>query len=137
LTRFYQRECSFVLYGARCQANKAAATFPAVIAGVGQRNLSITGTAWRGVRAEVDFVGGLLEWDGEYGRETRMITAVLDGLITLDGPAGELQIGDPVDVILGCPRVIASCVSLHDNILNYGGTPYIPLKNPINKNNHT
>ncbi|MFU1607323.1 phage BR0599 family protein [Sulfitobacter pontiacus] len=137
LTRFYSRECSFVLYGPRCRANKEAATYPATVAAVGPRTIRIEGEAWRAGRTPANFVGGLLEWTGSYGGETRMITAFSGEVLTVDGPLSEIAVGDTVDVILGCQRVTAACAELHNNIVNYGGTPYIPTSNPINKNNHS
>lgn len=137
LTRFYTRECSFVLYGPRCQANKAAATYPATVAAVGPRTITITGEDWRAGRTAANFVGGMLEWTGPFGSETRMITSFVGETLTVDGPLTDIAVTDTVNVILGCQRVVASCSALHDNIVNYGGTPYIPTKNPINKNNHS
>jgi hypothetical protein len=90
-----------------------------------------------GARQPSNFVGGVLEWAGPYGAETRMIVGFSGGTVTVDGPLTDLAPGDPVNVLLGCQHVVASCVNLHNNIQNYGGTPYIPTKNPIGKNNHT
>jgi len=41
-------------------------------------------------------------------------------------------------VVFGCPHTVGGCRRVHDNILNYGGQPYIPVgSNPVHKNNHT
>ena len=137
LTRYYTRECPFILYGNRCGANRAAATYPGIVATVGAKTLTFTNDTWRAPREEVDFVGGILEWAGPFGTETRMVVSFKDGILTADGPITDVAVNDTVNVLLGCQRVTASCIALHDNITNYGGTPYIPVKNPIGQNNHS
>ena len=40
-------------------------------------------------------------------------------------------------VYLGCPHTLEGCETIHDNVVNYGGHPFIPVaSNPIGKNNH-
>lgn len=137
LTRYYTRECPFVLYGNRCGADRSAATYTATVATVGVKTLTFTDEAWRSPREEVNFVGGILEWEGPYGTETRMVVSFDGGVLTADGPITDLEAADTVNVLLGCQRVMASCIALHNNIVQYGGTPFIPVTNPINQNNHS
>lgn len=137
LTRTYSRECAFPLFGDRCQASRAAATYPAEVATVASRSITISGSAWREPRTRANFVGGALEWVGPYGTETRQIVSYSGETITVDGPITDLAAAASVGVVLGCRRNMAACQTLHNNITKYGGTPFIPLENPVNKNNHT
>lgn len=137
LTRYYTRECPFVLYGNRCAANRANASYTATVATVGAKTLTFTDETWRAPREEVNFVGGILEWAGPFGTETRMVVSFTGGVLTADGPITDVAVSDTVTVLLGCQRVMASCTALHNNINNYGGTPFIPVKNPIGQNNHS
>lgn len=130
----YARECQRVLYGDRCQASKAAATSSATVVSMTRATLTLQ-SGWN-ASDRSNYIGGLVEWNGQYGPETRTILNVVNDILTLDGPAPDLDNGDTVSVILGCPRTRAACASLHNNILNYGGTFAIPLENPIGKNNH-
>ena len=137
LTRFYQRECPFVLYGPRCNADKTAATYETVAVSVGNRSITLPGDSWRGGRTNADFVGGMLEWNGEFGTETRLILRYSGDVVTLDGTLPGLTDATPIRMILGCSRLLTSCADLHNNTNNYGGCPYIPTDNPLGKNNHT
>jgi hypothetical protein len=134
---FYQRSCQHALYGTRCGADKSAATQSGiVITNTGVNSLTLT-DGWKSTYTKSKFIGGMVEWDGPYGREYRTIMSVSGNTVNLDAHTDNLAVSDTVDVILGCPHTKAGCISLHDNILNYGGMPFIPLLNPINKNNHT
>lgn len=136
LTRFYQRECPFVLYGPRCQANRAAASTDCVVVEAAGSTVTLDST-WADITNKNKYVGGLFEWTGSLGLETRMIVSVNASGVILDGPVVDLEATDAAKVVLGCGRVTTDCVALHDNIVNFGGMPYIPIKNPLNKNNHT
>lgn len=132
LRRQYSWACPLVLYGPRCGASKAAATTPATVTLVNGNKLTLSGT-W----APLNYLGGLVEWTGDHGPESRTIKAVSGQVFTLDGPARFLAAGDSVNVILGCPHTLAACGALHGNAQNYGGQPWIPTENPVGKNNHT
>lgn len=136
LTRNYQRQCAFVLYGERCQASRAAATQAATVATISGETVTLT-SGWEGSRSQADFIGGIFEWTGTHGTEYRAILNCDGDTVTLDGYAPDLEAGDSVNMILGCNRTMGACTALHNNILNFGGEPYIPLENPVNKNNFT
>lgn len=133
LTRTYSRQCSVVLYGPDCKADKTAATESTTINTVPGVNVIELASGWEGSREQADFLGGTVEWTSDTGTEYRAIINIDNNILTLDGPAGELEFGDSVDVVLGCPRTLAACRDLHDNINNYGGCPYIPYKNIVQK----
>jgi hypothetical protein len=90
------------------------------------------------------FVGGLVKWNSPAGVEERGVlrydVAEEDGdadEFVLTGPTPGLVPGDAVALSLGCPHTVEGCLGLHDNIVNYGGQPFIPTFNPLLKNNHT
>lgn len=132
LRRQYSWACSLVLYGPRCRASKSAATTVATVTVVNGNKLTIPGT-W----PQQNFLGGMIEWTGTHGPESRTIKAVNGSDFTLDGPARFLAAGASVSVVRGCPHTLAACESLHGNVQNYGGQPWIPTENPVGKNNHT
>jgi len=136
LGTFYQRSCQHVLYGLRCGADKTAATVATTVVSTGVNSLTVA-SGWEGGFTGSNFIGGMVEWDGIYGREVRSILGVNGDTFTLDANVDELSASDAVDVVLGCPHTLAGCGDLHSNLPNYGGMPYIPLTNPVNQNNHT
>lgn len=127
----YARECQRVLYGNRCAADKVAASSTATVSSSTVSTLTLS-AGWDS-RGAQNYLGGLVEWIGVYGTETRAVMSVSGDTLTLDGPAPDLAPGDTVTVVLGCPRTLDGCRNLHNNILNYGGTFAIPLENPIGK----
>jgi hypothetical protein len=137
LRRNYQWPCPLVLYGSRCQANKAAALRAGTVTAITGNRVTLA-AGWMGANVEVDFIGGLAEWDTVDGTEFRGILRVdPGGVVVMTGPAIRLLVGDTFRAYLGCPHTLAGCGALHSNEVNYGGQPWIPTENPVNKNNHT
>jgi hypothetical protein len=141
LRRNYQLSCPHVLYGAQCRASKIAATTTTEV-------INMTGTrvtlqdGWSGAIDPVKYVGGMIEWSAPAGLERRTILRVVDlKTLLLSGPTTGISPGMNIDVILGCnhqmgvePQPDGDCLTLHNNIHNFGGQPWIPTSNPINTN---
>lgn len=140
LRRHYQWPCPLALYGSRCNAGKEAAKTTAPASALSANRIAFADAAWiKSGRSAADYVGGLVTWVGEYGVESRSILRTSDAANTLtcDGPVIGLAVADTVTVYLGCPRTLAGCETLHDNVVNYGGQAFIPVgSNPLGKNNH-
>lgn len=160
LRRHYQWPCPLALYGSRCNADRVAATYTGgVVESLTGNTVTMQETPeWRhhtiidpdptadppvvgGTEYDfllTDYLGGELTWTGTLGTERRTILNVADRTITLDGPVTDLNVGDVVSLVLGCPHTLEGCNRVHNNGPNYGGHPFIPSDgNPINKNNHT
>lgn len=137
LRRNYQLTCPLVLYGPRCKASKAAAKIATTVSAITGNRVTLP-AGWMGARTAFDFIGGLAEWDTVDGREYRTILRIeaLQTLV-LTGTTRNLSVGGAIDVFLGCAHTVAVCEGLHNNIVNYGGQPFIPTENPVGKNNHT
>lgn len=156
LRRHYQWPCPLVLYGPRCAADRLAASTTSTVATISGNRLTLN-TPWQKQVEDpppdplpdpytptfsdiggANYTGGLVEWTGSEGPEQRAIMRVTDlDEIILNGPAFDLDVGDTVTVLLGCPHTLQGCEALHNNVVNYGGHPYIPTHNPLGKNNHT
>lgn len=132
LRRNYQLSCPHQLYGPQCQASKAATERTATVASVSGTALTLV-DGWKAGEPDSNFRFGLVEWDGENGREVRMVYAVSGNTLTFNTPIAGLSPGDEVSVYYGCARTREHCAGLHNNIVNYGGQPWIPLVNPVNK----
>lgn len=138
LRRRYQYGCPHVLYGDQCRASKAAATTVVEVVSVSGSRITLE-AGWSPIAPK--YVGGIVEWtNGAGGREIRTILNVENSGATflLAGSTVGLVGGVEVQMVLGCnhklgygPQPDGDCGPLHDNAVNFGGQPWIPLKNPL------
>lgn len=132
LRRNYQYMCPHVLYGPQCKASRAAATVTSAAASVAGREVALTGALSR----QAVYAGGIISWVGNTGLpEARTILEVRSGTpgptLVLSGLANSLAPGSTVSLAKGCLHTLPSCRDEHSNAPNFGGDPWIPLKNPI------
>lgn len=52
-------------------------------------------------------------------------------VITLQAKPYNAHKGDEVEVLAGCDREIATCHDKFNNVVNFGGFPHLPTKNPF------
>lgn len=133
LREFYGTSCPHVVYEENsCRANKAARTR------AGQTVNALSGfnvtleSGWQGAFENRVFRNGWIEWVKDGRRHIRSILSVTSGgVIKIKGAiSGLLEVGDTVDVVAGCNHQRTDCLTLHENIHNYGGQDWIPYKNP-------
>lgn len=133
LRRTYQRQCPHVLYGPACRAPKIALDLVVLPLTAGPNTLALADVPVSVNPAH--YLGGQVEWPVVDGRVVRtIIQAFRDGTtlrISVAGPTGSAAPGSTVSLFKGCDRTEDSCTQRFDNILNYGGQPWIPLENPV------
>lgn len=141
LRRHYQYGCPHQLYGPVCLADKPSKTVAATVASVAGASVTLN-AGWEGAFTPAKFLGGLFEWPTDSGStDRRTILRITGNTLYLSGIPSGVEATDAVDVVLGCNHQAfaasgGDCEGLHDNILNYGGQPWIPLKNPIGPTNN-
>lgn len=136
LGRDWQYTCPYRLYDTKyCQADRVAATAATAPLAISGRVLTLP-NGWRGANDLIDYLHGVVEWEGGNGPEIRRIIKV-SGVddIKLGGAPHDIALSQSIDVILGCPKRSEKCDTLHNNIVNFGGQENIPLKNPAGVNN--
>lgn len=144
MRRHYMRPCPLALYGSGCKASLSAASSSYVPESILASSI-VMPVGWTTPQLAVKYAGGVAMWDGGGGVERRSILGVGEDLRTLrlSGPTVGLAGGETVSVAFGCSHALTltdgvltgDCVDLHDNILNYGGQPWIPEQNPVGKRN--
>ena len=136
LKRNYQHGCSYALYEHGCFAQRRSrGTFtPNQVANVG---FTIT-QGWHGSLDASKFLGGYVEWVDPSTRAKHIRTIVdIRGIgqatqtIVLDGKTDGLTPAVGINFFAGCNHLVEDCKELHNNILNFGGQPNIPLDNPV------
>lgn len=133
LRRPYSTGCPHVLYGPQCRANKAAATVPCWVSVVDRNRITLSGDM---IPVAQLFVGGLIEWSNADNnlKEVRTVTGVDGFTVIIRGNTRGLVANQQAWLVRGCNRRMDGCRS-HNNILNYGGQPWIPLENPLSQKN--
>jgi hypothetical protein len=130
LRRNYQLGCPHVLYGPQCKASRPAATVTTTVEAASGNEVTLP-SDWNGAEPLANYIGGLAEWNFDGNVELRTILRVKDEqILVLSGPVRFLAEDDPIKVSKGCSHNMDGC-NTHSNILNYGGQPWIPTKNPI------
>lgn len=136
LTRDYQYHCPLVLYGTRCRASRVAATRTAAVSSLDGPLVTLPNN-WAPTDLKAKHAGGIAEWVNDAGRtERRTIISVTGNVLKLSSFPTDLAAADTLTVVLGCSHLMDDCRDVHDNILNFGGQPEIPLKNPIGFTNN-
>jgi len=136
LRRHYQLSCPHVLYAqgdSLCNADKVARSISTTVESMTDTRVRVPAADLMGY-AMPKFLGGTVEWVSPAGRAVRSIIRISGSSFMLSGPTIGLAVSDAVTVSLGCNHQTDDCALLHNNILNYGGQPYIPQKNPIKTN---
>lgn len=131
LRRRWQVNCPHVLYGVACTLTPTSQKVSTTISTVSGFVVSSPGFT---LPSGKSFAGGYLEWDSGNGYfERRTINSASGTNLTLAYGSPDLAPGLAVNAYPGCDHTTTACTAF-GNILNYGGAPYVPLKNPLTGN---
>jgi len=129
----YQRTCRHPLYFGGCGLDKASFAITATVTAVSGFNVTVTyadSTVTTGY-----FTGGMLQTaDGHFryitydGGATLTLIRPMPSLTEeVNGSDGEAT----VTIYPGCNHQMTDCQTKFNNLLNFGGFPWIPEKNPF------
>jgi uncharacterized phage protein (TIGR02218 family) len=122
----YQRMCRHALYSAQCGANKDAHAFPGTVAAINAAKTVLTVSS-AGALSAGWLTGGMVQTPtGGF----LFITGHTGSSLTLANPCG-LAVSDAITLYPGCARNRETCQTKFSNILNFGGWPWIPQRNPF------
>lgn len=136
LTRNYQYGCPHAVYSqgdGLCNADMAAATITTSVVDVEGAILTLP-NGWAPNDLKIKYIGGMIAWTRDDGRrEVRgVIRLPSTNQMIISGVALGLSAGMAVELTYGCNHIWdEDCSNLHNNVVNFGGQPWIPLKNPI------
>lgn len=133
LRRNYQYGCPHALYGPHCGAAKNSV--PKVVLALSGSTVTLP-SGWNGAIDPAKFIGGVVEWSPPTGATAvRTIIRIAGDVLTLAGITQGLSVGDTVGLVVGCNHQMSDCGTIHGNIVNYGGQPWIPTVNPVGNAN--
>jgi uncharacterized phage protein (TIGR02218 family) len=124
LRRMYQVGCPHVLYSAACGLAANDWDVAGAVTAVDGKTVTLSGISAYGSGY---FLGGMLK----FGDELRLITAHSGNVVTLVDSVADLVVGATVTLWPGCSRTVNACKNKFSNLINYGGLPYLPAKNPF------
>lgn len=129
LGRPWQRPCPHALYGSGCKVNPSAFRLQAAVDSISGTTVSAGELA---SVADGYWDGGYVEWPiGAGVFERRDIIGHTGASVTLDSVPVSLPLGTIASFFPGCDGTPETCNSRFSNILNFGGMPYFPQKNPF------
>lgn len=132
LRRHYMYGCPHVLYGDQCKANKEVLKRTLTPTAIGENYVEFA-PGWHGSVAAADYIGGYMEWtdaDGNRQVKTALKRGTSDNQILI-GTTYTLTLTTTLFFYAGCRRTKNACRDLHNNIVNFGGQPWIPSFNPV------
>lgn len=125
------QDCVHILYDSQCRKLRGSFT------------IQTTVTALNGALVTVASVGGNPDQWFQFGDlvhvasgEPMTIASQVGTVITLHLPLYELQFGDTVAIAAGCTHDLLTCKSKFNNVVNFGGAPRLPLRNPFIPNGY-
>lgn len=125
----YSGLCNHVLYDSRCKVASGGFRFTAAVTGISGSVYTIGGLdAAEGVGwatagfVQVGSTDFRLILEHRATDELRLVLPFDSTLVT---------IGTEVDVFAGCDHSLATCKTKFNNVANFGGFAFVPLKNPF------
>lgn len=124
----YSNLCNHILYDARCKVVENAFRFVGSVSVISGNDYTIPGV---GASVAAPTAGGFIKAGG--GIDYRLVLSqtgdVLTLLLPFDLPI--VQVGTVVEVFAGCKHDIATCKTQFNNVVNYGGFAFVPIRNPF------
>lgn len=123
--RLYQRLCPHILYSPECGLSPALYKVAGTITAVNGAVLTVDTAS---SQADGYWTAGYVQAGDDY----RTVIAHSGNDLTLTLQMAEAGVGDTVDIFAGCDHSKTTCFNkFGDNTIHYGGTPYLPNKNPF------
>lgn len=123
----YSSVCNHILFDSRCALSEAAWRVTAEVLAIVGNVLTIDG-----LDGEADgyYQAGFIELTGS-APDFRVILDHTGEDVTVALPFGTSPLGELVRVYAGCDHSPDTCQSKFDNVINFGGFPFVPTKNPF------
>jgi len=122
----FHRTCRHALYDDNCGVDINSFYTSLSISSIDGFDITFSSTG----QDDGYYKGGVMEKDGEFTFIRSDVSNVLSVQYLIEG----LTAGDTVRIAPGCDLTKETCVNKFNNVVNFGGFPYIPNKNPFTGN---
>lgn len=121
----FELTCRHSLYSAECTLSRSSYAIAGTVVALSGNVLTIAAAAGY---PDGYFVGGMIEnGSGDF----RFITSHVGSLVTISRPFNVAVGSTDVTLYPGCDKAVSTCITKFNNLLNFGGFPYIPSSNPF------
>lgn len=121
----YELSCRHTVYSTGCTLSMSSFLTSGLVLGVDGTQITVAEAAGL---SDGYLTGGILQ--SETG-DLRSIVSHVGSSITVSRTFNENIGNQTVQLHPGCDKLKATCISKFDNLLNFGGFPYIPSRNPF------
>lgn len=118
----FQGLCNHFLYDVRCKVVQANFDFTGPVTSVVGNIITLTGA---NAQADGFYTGGFIQ---RGTTDFRMIVAHTGNTLEVILPFPSDVTGEDLTIFAGCDHTIATCKSKFDNVINYGGHAFVPLR---------
>jgi uncharacterized phage protein (TIGR02218 family) len=126
----YQPQCNWKLFSTQCGKVRASYKQSVIVTAIQADGLAFTCSAMV-VQEDNYYRGGDVERIYTGGKEKRMLAWSSGTNLGLRFKMRDLRVGSTLDIYPGCDGAVNTCITKYNNLLNFGGFPYIPLDNPV------
>jgi uncharacterized phage protein (TIGR02218 family) len=127
------RNCGHVLYDGSCTINRNAFKVATTVSNIALDGRTITVAGMGGHPDQWAQFGELLHLASG---ERMTVLSQLGTDVKIHLPIVDMQVGDSVEVYAGCAHDAGTCADKFDNLVNFGGMPELPTKNPFLPNGY-
>jgi uncharacterized phage protein (TIGR02218 family) len=120
----FEYGCRRTLYLSGCDVNRELYLYIGTLQVVNSLNLTVSTAS---LQANGYWTGGIIV--AEDGTP-RFITNHVGDVITVSRPFSNIGLGESVKLYPGCDHLKETCKNKFNNLDNFGGFPWIPVKNP-------
>jgi uncharacterized phage protein (TIGR02218 family) len=124
-SRRWQGPCNHLLYDNQCGVNRTLHDENSTVLTYVGNTITLVSLSWV---AQEGFGGEIV--NNRTG-ERRSIESHTGDTITMKRPFNDTLDGDPITVFKGCDHEAATCLSVFNNIDNFGGFNLVPSLNPF------
>ncbi len=123
--RLYQAACTHVFGDAMCTFNRASMAASATAATGSSQAVIVTSLSPS--PATLYDQGTIIATSGANAGQSRTIAQLSGGNVALlQAWLEPVVVGDAFQLLPGCDHTLATCQNTFDNLINFGGFPYIP-----------
>lgn len=122
----YHRTCRHVLYGSGCKLDLDTFLTSATIVSISDDEVTVEEVEGKTDVADF-YTGGILKFDEELYYVVKHTGTTLRLLY----PPADITTESEITIAPGCNLARVTCLEKFNNVINFGGYPYIPNRNPF------